>query len=114
MRAGAFTLTLLAIFVATPLLSAQSVRITDASAIANGVIPPTVLESTVARYTEEARARGIEGTVTIEAVINEYTQIRKARILRGLGFGLDDVALASVQDWLLSPATLNGVPASAV
>src|SRR5262249_5254528 len=91
-----------------PFLNAQRVRIADVDAIANGVSAPTVLESAFTPYTEEARARGIEGTVTIEALINEYTQIRNARILRGLGFGLDDVALASVQDWLLSPATRNG------
>ena len=36
------------------------------------------------------------------------------RILKGLGFGLDEVALASAQGWALSPATRDGVPVSVV
>ena len=73
---------------------------------------PTVLRSTVALYTEDARTHGIEGRVTIGAVIDENGRITSSRILKGLGFGLDQVALASVQEWTLSPATRNGLPVS--
>jgi len=90
-----------------PLLNAQYVRIADVDAIANGVSPPTVLESAFAPYTEEARAHGIEGTVTIEGLINEYSQIRNARILRGLGFGLDEV-MDALKQWKFSPGKKDG------
>src|SRR5690349_16310538 len=114
MRTPVPMLTLAALFAVAPLLSAQSLRITDAAAIANGVIPPTVLESAFAPYSDEARSHRIEGTVTIHAVINDYGQIKDATILRGLGFGLDDLAIASAQEWLISPATRAGVPVSVV
>ena len=50
--------------------------------------------------------------MTIGAVIDENGRITSSRILKGLGFGLDQVALASVQEWTLSPATRNGLPVS--
>src|SRR5438309_9049821 len=98
-----------------PLLNAQYVRIGNAGAIPNGAIrPPTIINSPLALYTDDARTRGIEGTVTVEAVVGEYGQIKSMQVLKGLGFGLDEVAIASVRQWLLSPATRDGVPVSVV
>ena len=73
---------------------------------------PTVLKSAIALYTEDARTHGIEGTVTVEALLGEDGKIRSTRIIKGLGFGLDEVALASVQEWTISPATRDGLPVS--
>jgi TonB family protein len=96
-----------------PLLNAQYVRIDNPGTIPPaGMTAPTVLKSAIALYTEDARTHGIEGTVTIEALIGEDGNIRSTKILKGLGFGLDEVALASVQGWALSPATRNGLPVS--
>jgi TonB family protein len=96
-----------------PLLSAQYVRIGNAGTTPPaGMTAPTVLKSAIALYTEDARTHGIEGTVTIEALIGEDGQIRSTKLLKGLGFGLDEVALSSVQGWTLSPATRNGLPVS--
>src|SRR5438093_10545834 len=80
------------------LLDAQYIRISNAGIIPNsGVVPPTIMKSTLALYTDDARAHGIEGTVTIEALIDEGGQIRSSRVFKSLGFGLDEVTLASVQ-----------------
>jgi len=96
-----------------PLVRAQYVRIGNFGASPPaGMTAPTVLKSAIALYTEDARTRGIEGTVTIEALIGEDGKIKSTRLLKGLGFGLDEVALASVQEWKLSPATRNGLPVS--
>jgi TonB family protein len=104
---------LLAMLGLAPLLQAQYVRIGNPGAIpAAGMTAPTVLKSAVALYTENARLHGIEGTVTIEALIGEDGKIRSTKLLKGLGFGLDEVALISVQEWTLSPATRNGLPVS--
>ena len=110
--------TSLAIFVViglARLLNAQYVRIGNAGAIPNATInPPTIMKSTLAIYTDDARTHGIEGTVTIEALVSEDGRIRTMRILKGLGFGLDEVALASVLGWEFSPATRYGIPVSVV
>jgi TonB family protein len=36
------------------------------------------------------------------------------RVLKGLGFGLDEAATESVREWALSPATRNGTPVEVV
>jgi TonB family protein len=100
----------------TPLLNAQHVRINDADKVApnGGMAPPTVLKSIPAAYTHDARTHGIEGKVTIEAFMGEDGRIIRMRVLKGLGFGLDETALASVQAWTFSPATRTGTPVSVV
>jgi TonB family protein len=106
-------LAFLAMFGVAPLLCAQYVRLGNAGTTPPaGMTAPTVLRSSIALYTEDARIHGIEGTVTIEALIGEDGKIRSTKLLKGLGFGLDEVALASVQEWTLSPATRNGLPVS--
>jgi len=97
------------------LLDAQYIHISNAGIIPNsGVVPPTIMKSTLALYTDDARAHGIEGTVTIEALIDEGGQIRSSRVFKSLGFGLDEVTLASVRQWEFSPATRDGAPVSVV
>jgi TonB family protein len=116
MRTPRIVLTFVAIIGITPLVNAQYVRISNTEGIApnGGMSPPTVLKSTLALYTDDARAHGVEGTVTVEAVIGEDGRIIRTRVLKGLGFGLDEVSLASVQQWTFSPATQNGMPVSIV
>jgi TonB family protein len=109
-------LSVVAMVCIAPLLNAQFVRINDADKVApnGGMAPPTVLKSTLTIYTDDARAHGIEGTVTIEASMSEDGRITNMRVLNGLGFGLDEAALASVQEWEFSPATRDGIPISVV
>ena len=108
-------LTVLAVLCATPLLHAQYVRINNDGVIPNGgMAPPTVLKSTLAMYSDDARAHGVEGTVTIEAFMGEDGRIIRMRVLKRLGFGLDEMALAAVQEWTFSPATRLGTPVSIV
>jgi TonB family protein len=65
-------------------------------------------------YTDDARTHSIEGTVAVEALMDENGRIQSVRVLKGLGFGLDEAALASVQEWEFSPATRDGTPVSVV
>jgi TonB family protein len=101
---------------ATQALDAQYVRINGADTVApnGGMTAPTVLRSWLVLYSDEARAHGIEGTVTIEALIDEAGRIKSMRVVKGLGFGLDEIALASVQGWTFSPATRSGLPVTVV
>src|SRR5262249_5973879 len=111
MRIRNLILALLGTVGVVPFLGTQSIRLGNAEAIPNGAIrPPTILKSTLALYTDEARTRGIEGTVTIVADVGSDGEIKYARVLKGLGFGLDEAATASVREWVLSPATRNGAP----
>src|SRR5262245_8260545 len=59
-------------------------------------------------YTEEARLTAVEGTVVVYAEITEDGSPENLRVLRGLGFGLDQEAVKTVQQWRFEPNLLNG------
>lgn len=50
------------------------------------------------KYTKEAKKQRIEGRVVIQAVIEEDGSIGICKVLRGLGSGLDEIALEIVQN----------------
>ena len=54
-------------------------------------------------YTEQARLAGVEGTVVVYAEITKNGSPENLRILRSLGFGLDEEALRAVQQWRFEP-----------
>jgi TonB family protein len=65
-------------------------------------------------YTNEAKAAKIRGTVLIEGIVGLDGRIRKMRVIKGLGYGLDDSALKTMEKWRCSPAIgPNGKPVPA-
>ena len=76
----------------------------------SGVEPPVLIREVKPDYTESARRQGLEGEVLLEIVIGADGNVTTARILRGLGEGLDELALDAVRAWQFSPATRRGTP----
>ena len=76
----------------------------------SGVEPPRLLREVKATYTEEARRANIIGDVLMEVVIRADGTVGSARVTRGLGFGLDERAIAAVREWRFAPARRAGVP----
>jgi TonB family protein len=75
------------------------------------LVGPHVFEYSVPPlYSDEARARRIEGTVTLEVRIDTSGRADVLRVVRGLGFGLDENARLALRHWQFSPATRHGVP----
>jgi TonB family protein len=104
----------LAMWLVAPALG-QQVRIGDAGILPNGgMVAPTILKSTMALYTAEAANRAIEGTVTVQARIGVNGDTEVLRVLKGLGFGLDEIAMATVSGWQFSPALRNGAPVEVI
>lgn len=66
-----------------------------------GVKPP---------YTAEARAAGIEGVVVLELIISEKGNVLRARVLRGLGYGLDQSAVRTFRAKKFTPSYKEGKP----
>jgi TonB family protein len=94
--------------------SIQNVRFAQESSPANVVVPPTVLTHPAALYTDEAQRRGIQGTVIVQAYFDAYGNISVLRVVKGLGYGLDEAAVAALQGWRFAPALRDGLPVSAV
>ena len=61
-------------------------------------------------YTEEARNLKLEGEVLLEVMFGANGQLQVNRVVRGLGHGLDEAAMAAANKMRFKPALRNGVP----
>jgi len=80
----------------------------------SGVSPPALLEEVRPDYSDQARRSGVAGDVLMEIVVLGDGTVGEVRLLRGLGFGLDERAVAAVRQWRFSPARRAGVPVDVV
>jgi TonB family protein len=61
-------------------------------------------------YTAEARDLQIEGEVVLETVFTAQGEVLVVRVLRGLGHGLDENAVAAARGIRFIPAQRDGKP----
>jgi TonB family protein len=93
----------------------RDVRAERAGPAGHDVVAPQVVEySAPPLYSDEARSRKIEGIVTLEVGIDAAGHVDAARVVRGLGFGLDDNARLAVRHWQFAPARRHGVPIESI
>lgn len=75
------------------------------------VRPPKAIAQPIPTYTAEAKEGKIEGLILLEAIIRKDGTVAEVKVLRGLGYGLDESAINTVKNrWKFSPATLDGEP----
>jgi TonB family protein len=74
---------------------------------------PVVVSQVQPQYTDEARAARVQGTVELRATIREDGTVDSVRVIKGLGYGLDEAAIAAVEQWKFIPAKKDGKPVSA-
>jgi protein TonB len=80
----------------------------------SGIEPPRLLREVKAQYTEDARKKGVTGDVLLEIVIRSDGSVGDVKVLRGLGFGLDDRAISAVRNWRFAPARRLGTPVDVI
>lgn len=73
-----------------------------------GISPPRLLQHVEPEFTKEARKGQHQGTVAVRATVGTDGRIHDAHVIRGLGWGLDENALAAVRKWVFDPATKDG------
>ena len=61
-------------------------------------------------YTDEARAMKLEGEVLLEVMFGANGQLHVNRVVRGLGHGLDEAAIAAANKMRFKPAMRVGTP----
>jgi len=76
--------------------------------IGGGVTAPKVLHKMEPEYTEEGRVAKYQGTVVLAVEIDPNGIAQNIRIIKGLGFGLDENAVTAVRQWQFQPATKDG------
>lgn len=72
--------------------------------ITNEMQPPRRLHGGEPTYTDAAREAKVSGSVVLEGVIDKSGQPSNLRVVRGLGYGLDESALEAVGQWKFEPA----------
>jgi TonB family protein len=71
---------------------------------------PRLVNSTPARYTAEAARQKIDGVVLLEVTVRTDGSVTSPRVIKSLGFGLDEAAIESVLKWKYEPARRDGTP----
>jgi TonB family protein len=70
----------------------------------DGVGFPTCVYCPYPAPSEEARVAGVVGTVSLRIVIETDGHAADIQIVKGLGYGLDELAVRTVQGWRFKPA----------
>lgn len=77
--------------------------------VGGGVSPPTIITRIEPQYSEEARKARYQGTVVLEAIVKKDGTVQILRVVRSLGFGLDENAIQALSQWRFRPGMRNGV-----
>jgi TonB family protein len=72
------------------------------------VTPVEVLFKPTPAYSDEARTLKIQGEVTLEVEFTAAGQLRVRRVIRGLGHGLDEMAIRAAEQIRFKPAQSGG------
>jgi TonB family protein len=72
--------------------------------------PPVVVRKTEPAYTEDARKAKADWAVILRANIGADGRPQAIRVIKGLGYGLDDSAVKCLSEWRYRPGTANGIP----
>ncbi len=80
------------------------------SEIGGQVKPPHVLHSVDPSFSEFARDLKVSGYTLISLVLDEQGHATEFSIVKPLGLGLDERAIAAIVNYQFAPATRDGVP----
>jgi TonB family protein len=72
---------------------------------------PQALRKPLPPYTEEARKMRVEGIVLLQAIIRKDGSVDSFKVIRGLGYGLDESAIRTIASkWRFQPGMYKGKP----
>ena len=78
--------------------------------VGNGVSAPTPIYTPQPEFSEEARKAKYQGVVVLSGIIGVDGKVHNPRVVRSLGMGLDEKALAAVKLWKFDPGKKDGQP----
>jgi N-carbamoyl-L-amino-acid hydrolase len=78
--------------------------------VGGGVTPPMVIHRVEPEFTRDAEKAKVDGTVLISVVVDAEGNVRDPKVVKPIGFGLDETALAAVKQWKFKPGTKDGQP----
>lgn len=75
-----------------------------------GVKEPKVTRRVEPVYTDDARAAGAAGSVVLEVHIDKSGFVRDAKVVKSMGYGLDEAAADAVKQWQFEASMKERVP----
>lgn len=78
-----------------------------------GTRPPSLVSRVEPEYSEEARRARVNTTIVVSLVVDENGTARDIQIVRGAGFGLDEMAIRAVKSARFEPGAKEGKPFAA-
>jgi len=78
--------------------------------VVGGVTPPKVRSRVDPIYTPVAQAARVQGTVLLEAIVRANGRTEIVRVIRPLGYGLEENAAEALGQWVFEPGTRMGQP----
>jgi periplasmic protein TonB len=73
---------------------------------------PAVIHKVAPEYTDQARQQHIEGTVILYTKVGTDGQAHDIRVIRKLGYGLDEKAVECLEQWRFKPGMKDGEAAT--
>ena len=80
--------------------------------LSDDMVAPVVLRRVDPKYTPLAIAARKNGVVVVQATITREGNVVDVRVMKTLGYGLDDAAVNAVRQWKFKPAERFGRPAA--
>ncbi|OYT69843.1 MAG: hypothetical protein CFK52_12855 [Chloracidobacterium sp. CP2_5A] len=74
---------------------------------------PKLVYSVKPKYTEEGRVNKIQGTVVLSATVGPDGSLSNIRVIKSLGYGLDEKAIEAARQCRFQPAMADGRPVAA-
>jgi len=71
---------------------------------------PRIIHSVKPEYTKEALDAKIQGDVALLFLVSMDGSVSDIKVLKGLGYGLDEKAIECLHHWQLTPGTKDGEP----
>jgi protein TonB len=78
--------------------------------IGGGVSMPVVIHKADPEFSDDARRAKFMGTVLVTLIVDQSGMPQNVHLLRGVGMGLDESAIAAIQQYRFKPAMENGKP----
>jgi protein TonB len=78
--------------------------------IGGGVSAPVLVYGVEPEFSEEARKAKVSGNVMVNLWVDEKGNPLHVHVVKGIGMGLDERAVAAVKQYRFKPATENGKP----
>jgi periplasmic protein TonB len=78
--------------------------------VGGSVLAPKALSTPDPEYTEQAREAKLQGMCVLRLIVGPDGKPRDIHVVRSLGMGLDEKAIAAVSQWAFAPATKDGLP----